>query len=516
MFSDDSPFAEWFWPTFWYWFWYLVVFIYGSVVGSFLNVIIYRLPLVKPGQNWLEAINGKSYCPHCRNELRPWQNVPIFGFLFLRGKCHFCKSPISWRYIMVEFTNACLWMALYHRVATNIGITWLDFVFQALFGAVLVALVFIDLDHFIAPDELNLVGFLLGLGRDIACFGMAYYIGTQLNQPQILKDFGPQYVYFGWLPHALVGALVYMSILFAVSYLGFVYYAKGERENLAEVSRRFFTLEDLPEEKLTEAEKEAIAEEARLAEADQAQGPPPRLRFSPGFLAVLCALLLIPSFGFVAPLAFVLPFLGFIALSRKPDESLSTVSRRFFSSNDLQGPPEKPTVQPATPPQMDDLPLITTSADLERLARENPIPTEPELVTPTENLARTMQEEADAFAQEAESGKFGGMGLGDVKLAAAIGALLGPGMALLSLFFATLIGAVVGIIFTRMHGRSLRYGVPFVPFMAAGAIIVMLFGDSLINWYLIVSGVRKPEPPQEPPRLMRPRPRIPRSATPSP
>ena len=493
---DDSPFAEWFWPTFWYWFWYFVVFLYGSVVGSFLNVVIYRLPLVKPGESALDGINGKSFCPNCRNYLKPWHNVPLFGFLFLRGRCAFCKVPISWRYFMVEMTTACLWVALYNRVATPIGITWVDFVAQALFGSVLVALVFIDLDHFIAPDELNVIGFVIGLVRDVVCFGFAWYVGTKLGQAQILTDFGPRYFYSGWLPQALVGALVYGLTLYLVSYFGFIYYAKGERETIAEVTRRFFTYEDIAEDKLSDAEKAAIAEGEKEAALEAEQGPPPRLRFSPGFLAVISTLLLLPSFGAVASLAFIVPFAGFFALSRKAGESFGTLAQRFFSANDLEGPPEKKTVD------FTDSGQVIPVADV---PQEETIAFSSDGETPAQTVALSAQEEADTFARETESGKHGGMGLGDAKLAAAIGAMLGPGMALLSLFFATLIGAIIGIIFTRMHGRSLRYGVPFVPFMAAGAIIVMLFGQSLVSWYLIFSGMQKPPPPPpEPPHRLRP------------
>ncbi|MDX1933325.1 MAG: prepilin peptidase [Capsulimonadales bacterium] len=526
MFSEDSDFALAFWPAFLYWFFFLAVFVYGAVVGSFLNVIIFRLPLLKPGENWLQKINGKSYCPHCGYYLRWWQNVPLIGFLVLRGRCFQCRSPISWRYFMVELTTACLWAALYKRISPEVGMTqmgpgalipWIDLVFQALFAAILVALVFIDLDHFIAPDELNLVGFFVGLLRDLSCLGIAYLIARQMNAPLIGEEYIARFAYFGWLPRALIGAVVYSALLYLVAFVGFVYYAKGEKESLGEVTGRFFRMEDLPEEKMTDREKQMIAEAVKEEEEMTRLGPPPRLRFSPGFLAILCTGFLIPSLGLGAAIGFLLPFLGFLAISRQSGESIGHVWRRFFSSNDLEGPPEHPTVREAEPTPTVDLPVISTAADLEALAASgNPLPTEPELVTPESDLSRTMQQEADDFARDAESGRYGGMGLGDVKLAAAIGAILGPWMSLFSLFFATLIGAVVGVIFTRIHNRSLRYGVPFVPFMAAGAILVMLFGESLILWYLTVSGIRKPEPKPDPPRLLRRTDRPATSPTPDP
>ena len=456
---DDYPFL----PQLMEWLWYAIVFLYGAIVGSFLNVVIYRLPLGKP-------IGGKSYCPNCHTYLKWYHNVPLFGFLFLRGRCAFCKAPISWRYFTVELLNACLWVALYHRVSTNVPISWVDFVFQALFGSVLIALVYIDLDHFIAPTELNITGFVLGLGRDIVCLGLAYTAGDY-----IFKEQAPKYAYFNFLPHAVPGAIVYGAALYLVSFTAFLYYARGPHESLASAVRRFFTFEELPETEETRAERqreeEALAEEAN----GEDESDPPRLRFSPGITSILAATLLSIIVGAWSILAFVIPLVAFAGITRKPGEGPGSIFRRFFSADDLG---------------------ISNAYET--------VPAEADATDDAISEATLAEEEANQFAREAPTGKHGGMGLGDAQLAVAIGAMLGPGMALLSLFFATLFGAVVGILFTRLNGRSLRYGVPFVPFMAAGAIIVMLFGSAIVDWYLIYSGLRKPPPPiPDPPKRQR-------------
>src|SRR4029079_15437813 len=114
-----------------------------------------------------------------------------------------------------------------------------------------------------------------------------------------------------------------------------------------------------------------------------------------------------------------------------PGEPVASVLSRFFAANDLYEAPVA-SVPPADGGVSDGLPL-------------------------------TPEEEADQFVKDAEEGKHGGMGLGDVKLALAIGAMLGPGLSLLSLFFATFAGAFTGLVFTRIHGKSLRFAVPFVP-----------------------------------------------------
>lgn len=459
---DESPSSLMNWPLA-EWFWYPVTFMYGAIVGSFLNVLIYRLPMEID-------IRGKSYCPNCKNYLRWYHNIPLFSFLFLRARCGFCKVPISWRYFMVELLSASAWMALFHQISERTGISWVNFVAHALFASVLIAMVYIDLDHFIAPDELNWTGIALGVGRDIVCLGLAWYAGSYIWQ-----EFAPQFLYFGWLPKSLTGAFVYGGLLWLVSFVGFVYYAKEPWESTGQVARRFFTFEDAtpPPPGFTLPPEDSTPPEEELEEA----GDPPRLRFAPGFVAALAALILAPVIGAWAILVFLLPLSGFLLLSRREGEGQNGVLQRFFQADDQAGTnPEAPA---AIVPE--------TTVDDNGVERSLTV--------------EEMQALSDEFAREAETGKHGGMGLGDVKLALAIGAVLGPWLAILSLFFATMFGAVTGILIARRHGRSLRYGLPFVPFMAAGAIVVMLFGPQIITWYRNVSGLnrveenRMPEPP---------------------
>ena len=127
--------------------------LFGAVVGSFLNVVVHRLPagesLVFPG----------SRCPKCGAPIRPWHNVPVFGWLALGGRCRDCREPISPRYPLVELANALLWAAL----ALRFGLGFQLFAFAALCSALL-AITLIDVDHWIIPDVITLPGILLGLG----------------------------------------------------------------------------------------------------------------------------------------------------------------------------------------------------------------------------------------------------------------------------------------------------------------------------------------------------------------
>jgi leader peptidase (prepilin peptidase)/N-methyltransferase len=139
-----------------FWMAQLWVFFVGSCVGSFLNVVIYRLPaglsLVSPG----------SRCPHCETPVRFYDNIPILSWLILRGRCRSCKAAIALRYPSVELITGLLaWFTW-----LKFGLSWACLV-NFIFIATLVAVTFIDLDHRIIPDVISLPGiplfFLAGL-----------------------------------------------------------------------------------------------------------------------------------------------------------------------------------------------------------------------------------------------------------------------------------------------------------------------------------------------------------------
>ena len=124
----------------------------GLVVGSFLNVVIHRLPrgesLVRPG----------SHCPHCDHPVAPWDNVPVLSYLWLRGRCRHCRGRISWRYPAIELLTG----VLFASVALRYGATALTPVLLALTAA-LIASAAIDFDHRIIPDEISVGGLLLAV-----------------------------------------------------------------------------------------------------------------------------------------------------------------------------------------------------------------------------------------------------------------------------------------------------------------------------------------------------------------
>lgn len=130
----------------------IFIFILGVVIGSFLNVVIYRIPL---GKN---IAFPASHCPSCNTPLKWWHNIPIFSWIFLRGKCYFCHAPISKRYPIVELLSGMLFVIIYFKV----GLVWhLPFVFASF--ASLLALSVIDLDHMAVPDSVNIAALLFAL-----------------------------------------------------------------------------------------------------------------------------------------------------------------------------------------------------------------------------------------------------------------------------------------------------------------------------------------------------------------
>jgi leader peptidase (prepilin peptidase)/N-methyltransferase len=129
-----------------------VAALFGAVVGSFLNVVIHRLPA---GES---SVFPGSHCPRCGAPIRPRDNVPVLGWIALGGRCRDCRAPIDPRYPLVELANALLWAAL----ALRFGFGFPLFAFAALCSALL-AITLIDVDHWIIPDAITLPGIVAGL-----------------------------------------------------------------------------------------------------------------------------------------------------------------------------------------------------------------------------------------------------------------------------------------------------------------------------------------------------------------
>jgi leader peptidase (prepilin peptidase)/N-methyltransferase len=134
-----------------YW-WYLPVILLGACVGSFLNVVIYRMPL-----NLSVNDPKRSFCPLCKNPIPWWRNIPLLSWLLLRGKCADCHAKIPIRYWFVELLTALLFAACWRHFGHELALTL--FILMAIF----VAITFIDAEHQIIPAPLTYIGTAVGL-----------------------------------------------------------------------------------------------------------------------------------------------------------------------------------------------------------------------------------------------------------------------------------------------------------------------------------------------------------------
>ena len=140
------------------------VFVFGACVGSFLNVVVWRLPrgesLVRPG----------SHCPRCNHAIRPWENIPLVSWLLLRARCSSCREPISVRYPLVEAATAALMTYAWARVwDQGLPLGSIPGVFYL--TASLLAISLIDLEHYLIPDKITLTGIALAICLSVALPG---------------------------------------------------------------------------------------------------------------------------------------------------------------------------------------------------------------------------------------------------------------------------------------------------------------------------------------------------------
>jgi leader peptidase (prepilin peptidase)/N-methyltransferase len=130
-----------------------LVFMFGMCIGSFLNVCIYRLPssmsILRP---------SRSFCPQCNSAIQFYDNIPVFSYIWLKGRCRNCKAPISLRYPLVELITGVLAVAILFLF----GLTFEGLVYFIFISSLLV-ITFIDIDHKIIPDIITLPGIPIGL-----------------------------------------------------------------------------------------------------------------------------------------------------------------------------------------------------------------------------------------------------------------------------------------------------------------------------------------------------------------
>jgi leader peptidase (prepilin peptidase)/N-methyltransferase len=227
-------------------FWGVVFFIFGAVVGSFLNVCIHRLPL---GQS---VVAPPSHCPHCGYSIPWYLNIPLITWVYLRAKCRNCGARISARYFIVELLTGVLFLACWvgaGRQSAALALIYAGFL------AGLVAASFIDFEHFIVPDEITKGGMVAGF----LCSALA----PALQQAHSLTE---------GMKQSLAGLLAGAGIIYAILRLGKLFLGRHKialpADTLILFTETGVEWEDhqIPYEELFYRPSDVIALEARTVE----------------------------------------------------------------------------------------------------------------------------------------------------------------------------------------------------------------------------------------------------------
>lgn len=348
----------------------VVAFVLGAVVGSFLNVVIYRLPLDL-------SVNEprRSFCPNCKKQIAWQHNVPIISWLFLRGKCANCGSRIAFRYFAVELLTALMFLAVWLRFEPQFAIPYWILV------SLLIAATFIDFEHFIIPDEITLGGVGVGVA---ACLLVPEMMGTFERGRALITS--------------LASAALGYAVLWLVLEGGKL--AFGKKRIRLDAPTPFTWTRTREDADFVVGDEKGLWSDHFARESDQ--------------LLLECDTVVIDG------------------------RELGQSTLRFHYNRVRLGDEEL---------QLDTLNSIS-------------------------GVVRALQIPREA------------MGRGDLKFLAAIGAFLGWRAVLFSVFAGSLLGSIVGLVTVVIGKRVWSAKLPFGPYLAAGALVWMFFGEALIGWYV--------------------------------
>ena len=349
----------------------LAAFFTGAIVGSFLNVCIYRIP--RDISLWKPA---RSFCPHCERSI-PWaHNIPLFSWVVLRGRCGHCKKPIGWRYPVVEILTAVLFAVAASLVAFPTLVAILVFL------SVLVVITFIDIEFFLIPDVLSKGGLAAGL--------LFSLLTPQLHHTSSALTA---------IERAAAGALSGGLILYLVTELG----------------------------KLAFGRYKVFFSSSTPFSFEVGSGGEPQI--------------LIQDEAFTWSEHFF----------RKSDRILVRADEVSLNGKEFK--------------------------DLELNFYADRIVTTRETIPLTDIVGIHGKMRYAEFPREA-------MGLGDVKLIAAIGGFVGWQGILFTIPAASVLGAAVGLTALGFGKREWSAKIPFGPYLATGAILWLFYGHQLISWYI--------------------------------
>lgn len=247
-------------------FWSAVFFVFGSMVGSFLNVCVYRLPL---GQS---VVSPPSHCPHCKYSIPWYLNIPLVTWLYLRGRCRNCGAPISIRYFLVELLTAVAFLGCWLAFGRSSAAVALIY---AIFLAGLIAATFIDFEHLIIPDEITVGGAVVG-------FICSFFV-PKLHETASISDSMKQ---------SLLGIAAGAAIIYVIVRLGKLAFGR-QKLRLAPDTRIIFTEtglvlpdRELPYEEVFYRQSDTIRLHARTVELVDRCYREVQIRLSPSTLEV--------------------------------------------------------------------------------------------------------------------------------------------------------------------------------------------------------------------------------------
>ena len=341
------------------------VFLFGATIGSFLNVCVHRMPREQ------SIITPPSSCPHCREQIRWFDNIPLVSYLVLRGRCRHCGARFTARYFLVELLTAGLFLAIWLRFDG-----WLPPIYWLLVGG-LIAATFIDFEHFIIPNEITYGGVVLGLL-------LSTLYPPLMHTDSVLHSLG----------RSLLGMLVGGSVLMVIVEVGKLIF--GRHKIPLDPDTKIVVADG----KLRVGDEEMAWLDLFYRESDAIEFHAKSLRFS--------------------------------------DQSFEDVDVVIHEKQ---------------------LHVIGVDYDLANVG--------------------TIEATTDLIIIPREA-----MGLGDVKLMAAIGAFLGWQAALFAVFASSLVGGVVGLALILMKKTDWQSRIPYGPYIVLGALTWIFFGQQLVGWYM--------------------------------
>lgn len=353
-------------------------FAIGASIGSFLNVVIYRVP------NGLSVNEPKrSFCPNCKTQIPMRLNIPLVTWLSLGGKCKWCKTPISFRYFLVELLTGIVFLAIWIHGINSVGMGGV--VALWILSSLLISATFIDFDHFIIPDSITIGGTVVGL--------VASFILPQLHKKDIWWQGGVE---------GIIGAAAGFGLIWLVVMMGKLAFGKIRHE-----------FEEPTDFEISQPGGEEAPIIIRLGEHEYEWGD--------------------------------VFFRKWDRLEMDTKELyLDDEPKEFSESFRVIG---------------DGFEIDGERVELESVKKVS-----------GKILSAVVPREA--------------MGFGDVKFMAMIGAFLGWQAIVFTLFAASIVGAIVGLLQKAVAKEEWSRPLPFGPYLALGAFIWLFIGPAIWIWYI--------------------------------